>query len=109
MQALRFPFFLCAWAPIRRPCSQAFLAETVETEDKNHDDFHFMQMKGGSYNQGSYNQDFLQQQVLRPRVLTTRRLTTRTSYNKSYDQCFLQPGVLTTRGLTTRGSYNQGS
>ena len=44
MQALRFPFFLCAWAPIRRPCSQAFLAETVETEDKNHDDFHFMQM-----------------------------------------------------------------
>ena len=44
MQALRFPFFLCALAPIRRPCSQAFLAETVETEDKNHDDFHFMQM-----------------------------------------------------------------
>ena len=37
-------FFLCAWAPIRRPCSQAFLAETVETGDKNHDDFHFMQM-----------------------------------------------------------------
>ena len=44
MQALRFPFFLCAWAPIRRPCSQAFLAETVETGYKNHDDFHFMQM-----------------------------------------------------------------
>ena len=27
------------WAPIRRPCSQAFLAETVETGDKNRDDF----------------------------------------------------------------------
>ena len=31
------------WAPIRRPCSQAFLAETVETGDKNRDDFHCIQ------------------------------------------------------------------
>ena len=45
MQAFLFFFiFLCRWAPIRRPCSQAFLAETVETGDKNRDDFHCMQM-----------------------------------------------------------------
>ena len=43
MQALPF-CFLCQWAPIRRPCSQAFLAETVETGDKNSNDFHCIQI-----------------------------------------------------------------
>ena len=37
-------FFLCVWAPTTTPCSQAFLAETVETGDKNGDDFRCMQM-----------------------------------------------------------------
>ena len=36
--------FFCVWAPNGRPWSQAFLAETVETGDKNRDDFHCMQM-----------------------------------------------------------------
>ena len=39
-----FFIFLCMWAPIRRPCSQASLAKTVETGDKNRDNFHSMQM-----------------------------------------------------------------
>ena len=39
-----FFIFLCVWEPIRRPCSQAFLAKTVETGDKNRDDFHCVQM-----------------------------------------------------------------
>ena len=39
-----FFVFLCRRAPIRRPYSQTFLAETVETGDKNRDDFHCMQM-----------------------------------------------------------------
>ena len=29
MQAFPFLFFFVRWAPIRRPCSQAFLAENV--------------------------------------------------------------------------------
>ena len=32
------------WPPIRAPCSQAILAETVETGDKNRDDFYCIQM-----------------------------------------------------------------
>ena len=44
MQAFLSFFFFCVWAPIGRPCSQAFLAETVETRDKNSDDFLCMQM-----------------------------------------------------------------
>ena len=36
--------FFFPWALNRRPCSQAFLVETVETGDKNGDDFHCMQM-----------------------------------------------------------------
>ena len=36
--------FLFRWAPIRAPCSQALLAETVETGDKNRDDFYRIQM-----------------------------------------------------------------
>ena len=43
LQKRRF-FFFCVWAPNGRPWSQAFLAETVETGDKNRDDFHCMQM-----------------------------------------------------------------
>ena len=35
--------FMCL-TPNGRPWSQAFLAETVETGDKNRDDFHCMQM-----------------------------------------------------------------
>ena len=42
MQAFLF-LCLCVTA-VRTPCSQAFLAETVETGDKNGDDFHCMQM-----------------------------------------------------------------
>ena len=36
LQAFRFFFFnfVCRWAPIRRPCSQAFLAETMETGER---------------------------------------------------------------------------
>ena len=44
MQAYLFFIFLCVWAPIRRPCSQAFLAKTLETGDKNRDDFCCVQM-----------------------------------------------------------------
>ena len=44
MQAFRFFVnFLCRWPPIRRPCSQAFLAETMETGEKNRDDFYRIQ------------------------------------------------------------------
>ena len=39
-----FFIFLCRWPPIRAPCSQAILAETVETGDKNRDDFYCIQM-----------------------------------------------------------------
>ena len=39
-----FFIFLCVWASTRTWCSQAFLAETVETGDKNRDDFHCVQM-----------------------------------------------------------------
>ena len=38
-------FFFSSWAPIWRPCSQAFLAETVGTGDQNRDDFHCMQIR----------------------------------------------------------------
>ena len=38
------PFFLCVSSPNGRSYSQAFLAETVETVDKNRHDFHCMQM-----------------------------------------------------------------
>ena len=41
MQAFLFP--LCVF-PNGRSYSQAFLAETVETGDKNRHDFHCMQM-----------------------------------------------------------------
>ena len=44
MQAFLCFLFLFQWAPIRAPCSQAFLAETVETADKNRNDFYFIQM-----------------------------------------------------------------
>ena len=37
-------FFLCVSSPNGRSYSQAFLAETVETVDKNRHDFHCMQM-----------------------------------------------------------------
>ena len=37
------PFFFLVSVANSRPCSQAFL-ETVETEDKNRDDFHCIQM-----------------------------------------------------------------
>ena len=37
-------FFFRVSPPSDRPWSQAFLAETVETGDKNRDDFHCMQM-----------------------------------------------------------------
>ena len=44
MGAFLFCFF-CVWrVPNRRPCHQAFLAETVETGDKNRDDFDCVQM-----------------------------------------------------------------
>ena len=36
--------FLFVSSPNGRSYSQAFLAETVETGDKNHHDFHCMQM-----------------------------------------------------------------
>ena len=36
--------FLCVSSPNGRSYSQEFLAETVETGDKNHHDFHCMQM-----------------------------------------------------------------
>ena len=42
MQA--FPFFLFVSSPNGRSYSQALLAETVETGDKNRHDFHCMQM-----------------------------------------------------------------
>ena len=41
MQAFRFVFSFL-WAPISWPRLRAFLAETVETGDKNRDDFHFI-------------------------------------------------------------------
>ena len=44
-EGVSFLFFFVRWAPIRRPCSQAFLAENVETGDKNRDDFHCIQMR----------------------------------------------------------------
>ena len=44
MQAFVFFIFLCQWPPIRAPCSKAILAETVETGDKNRDDFYCIQM-----------------------------------------------------------------
>ena len=37
-------FFPVGPSQKRGPCSQAFLTETVETGDKNRDDFHCMQM-----------------------------------------------------------------
>ena len=37
-------FCFCVSSPNGWPWSQAFLAETVETGDKNRDDFHCMQM-----------------------------------------------------------------
>ena len=37
-------FFLSVSSPNGRPYSQAYLAETVETGDKNRHDFHCMQM-----------------------------------------------------------------
>ena len=37
-------FFLCVSSPNGRSYSNAFLAETVETGDKNCHDFHCMQM-----------------------------------------------------------------
>ena len=40
-----FLFFFVRRAPIRRPCSPAFLAENVETGNKNRDDFHCIQMR----------------------------------------------------------------
>ena len=45
MQAFLFLFFFVRWAPIGRPSSQTFPAETVETGDKNRDDFHCIQMR----------------------------------------------------------------
>ena len=42
MQA--FLFFRLLWSLNGRSCSQAFLAETVETGDKNPDDFPCTQM-----------------------------------------------------------------
>ena len=44
MQAFVFFIFLCRWPLIRAPCYQAILAETVETGDKNRDDFYGIQM-----------------------------------------------------------------
>ena len=45
MKVFLFPFFfLCASYANGRPYSQAFLAETVKTGDKNRRDFHCMQM-----------------------------------------------------------------
>ena len=43
MQAFLF-FFRLLWSLNGRSCSQAFLAETVETGDKNPDDFPCTQM-----------------------------------------------------------------
>ena len=43
--SLSLSFFFVSRAPIWRPCSQAFLAETVGTGDQNRDDFHCMQMR----------------------------------------------------------------
>ena len=37
-------FFFRVSVTKRRECSQAFLAESMKTRDKNHDDFHCMQM-----------------------------------------------------------------
>ena len=37
-------FVFCLSVAKRRACSQAFLGETVQTGDKNHDDFLCMQM-----------------------------------------------------------------
>ena len=45
MLAFLFLISLCQWAPIKRPWSQAFLGETVETRDKNLDDFHCIQTR----------------------------------------------------------------
>ena len=44
MQAFLFLFFLCVSYANGRRYSQAFLAETVETGDKNRRNFHCMQM-----------------------------------------------------------------
>ena len=38
-----FIFFVCV-CHSSRPCSQAFLAEAVETWDKKRDEFHYMQV-----------------------------------------------------------------
>ena len=44
-QNLQAVFLLRIWDTKGRSCSQAFPAETVETGNKDRDDFHFMQMR----------------------------------------------------------------
>ena len=45
MQEFFLNIFLGRWSVAKRGvCSQEFLTETVETKDKNRDDYHYMQM-----------------------------------------------------------------